>query len=57
MYKEPYRLTRSEKKIVINIKQVDELMTGLDTFEGKISELENISKEILSIQRVKETET
>lgn len=32
-------------------------MTGLDTFEGKVSELENISKEILSIQRVKETET
>lgn len=32
-------------------------MTGLDTFEGKISELENIYKEILSIQRVKETET
>lgn len=32
-------------------------MTGLDTFEGKISELGNISKEILSIQRVKETET
>lgn len=31
-------------------------MTRLDTFEGKISELENVCKEILSMQRVKETD-
>lgn len=35
-------------------KEVDELKTGLDTIKERIAKLENVSKEILSMQRVKE---
>ena len=37
-------------------KNVDELKTGLDTIEERIRELENVSKKILSMQRIKGTE-